>query len=110
MKPEPSLTGVDRRESHRAGFHTDVEIEHGTSWQCCRTTNLSLDGLWIETPFPLEVGTEFRVRLFLRQGAPLEARCVVKQVTPGSGMGVAFSELSPAELARLRQLTQALPH
>jgi c-di-GMP-binding flagellar brake protein YcgR len=107
---QPSLTGVDRREAYRAHYYADVEIEWGPSILRARTTDISLDGMMVETPSPLAAGTEFRARVFLGEGAPLEAECVVKQVFEGKGMGVSFADLKPADQARLRKLLAGLPH
>jgi len=107
---EPSLTGMDRREAYRAHYYADVDIEWGPSTLRARTTDISLDGMMVETPSPLAAGTEFRARVFLSEGAPLEVECVVKQTFEGKGMGVSFTELKSADNARLRKLLAGLPH
>jgi c-di-GMP-binding flagellar brake protein YcgR len=107
---EPSLTGVDRRECYRAHYYADVEIEWGPSTLRARTTDISLDGMMLETASSLASGTEFHARVFLGEGAPLEVDCVVKQAIEGKGMGVSFTELKPADHTRLRKLLAGLPH
>lgn len=110
MKPgDASLTGLDRREHHRPHFFAEVEIL-GAPPRRCRTADLTMDGMLIETPEPLAPGTEFRARLYLPEGPPLEADCIVKREVEGVGMGVLFAELEPVQLTRLRKLLENLPH
>jgi hypothetical protein len=111
MKPaDLSLTGLDRREYHRARFFADVEIERGDQRFRNRISDITLDGLLIETSEPLAPGTEFHARVFLPEPPPLEVECIVKRVVEGVGMGVVFAELAPAQHARLRKLVDGLPH
>ncbi len=111
MKPEDaSLTGFDRREYHRARFFADVEIERGSQRFRTRISDITLDGMLIETAEPFAPGTEFHARVFLPDGSPLEVDCIAKRVVEGVGMGVVFDELEPAQNARLRKLVDSLPH
>lgn len=109
---DASLTGMDRREHHRARFFAQVEIENGESPQRGHVVDISPDGLMIEAMQLLAPGTEFRARVLLEKDAPLEADCVVKRLVVGEGkaMGVAFTDLKPTDALRLRKLVETLPH
>lgn len=109
MDSEASATGFDRREYHRVRYYADVEIEWGPTILRGRSSDISADGMMVETKTPLPEGTEFRARIYLG-GEPLEAECTVRNVVPSGGMGVAFTELKPTDQARLRKLLSALPH
>ena len=111
MRPEDaSLTGLDRREYHRARYFAEVEVERGSEHFRTRISDITLDGLLIETTESFEPGTEFHARVFLPEPPPLEVDCIVKRVVEGVGIGVVFAELAPAQLARLRKLVDGLPH
>jgi hypothetical protein len=105
-----NLPGLDRRESYRARYFGAVEYEWSAARHTARTLDLSVSGMLIETPAPLSAGAEFVVRLALPEGAPVEAVCVVRRVVAGVGMGVEFADLKPADLTRVRQLVESLPH
>jgi hypothetical protein len=111
MRPEEtSLTGLDRREYHRSRFFADVEVERGSERSRTRISDITLDGLLIETTEPFAPGTEFHARVFLPEPPPLEVDCIVKRAVEGVGMGVVYSELAPAQHARVRKLVDGLPH
>lgn len=111
MRPEDaSLSGLDRREYHRARFFADVEVERGSERFRTRISDITLDGLLIETTEPFAAGTEFHARVFLPEPPPLEVDCIVKRVVEGVGVGVVFTELAPTQHVRLRKLVDGLPH
>ncbi|MBI4466881.1 MAG: PilZ domain-containing protein [Acidobacteria bacterium] len=111
MSPgEQGLPGVDRREYFRARYFSDVEIAWGSSVLKARTNDISLGGMLVELENPLWVGAEFEARVAVGESPPVEAVCVVKQVIPGVGMGVEFTDLKPADHNRLRKLIESLPH
>ena len=102
--------GMDRREAYRPRFFAEVEIEKGETRLKLRTQDISLEGMLLETDAPLEPGTEFKVRVRLHSGPPLEAECVVKRLVAGIGMGVEFLEMTTGDRVRLRKLVEELPH
>ena len=102
--------GMDRREAYRPRFFAEVEIEKGETRMTLRTQDISLEGMLLETDAPLEPGTEFKARVRLHAGPPLEAECVVKRLVAGIGMGVEFLEMTTGDRVRLRKLVEELPH
>jgi hypothetical protein len=111
MRPEDaSLTGLDRREYHRARYFADVEVERGSQRFRTRICDITLDGMLIETTEPFEPGVEFHARVFLPEPPPLEVDCIAKRAVEGVGMGVVFAELEPAQHTRVRKLVDSLPH
>lgn len=104
------VPGMDRREAHRPRFFAEVEIERGETRMQVRTQDISLEGMLLETDSPLDPGTEFKVRVRLHGGRPLEAECVVKRLVAGIGMGVEFLEMTTGDRVRLRKLVEELPH
>jgi len=102
--------GMDRREAYRPRFFAEVEIEKGETRMKLRTQDISLEGMLLETDTPLEPGTEFKARVRLHGGPPLEAECVVKRLVAGIGMGVEFLEMTTGDRVRLRKLVEELPH
>ena len=74
MRPEEaSLSGLVRRECHRARFFADVEVVRGSERFRTRISDITQDGLLIETTEPFEPGTEFHARLRkLVDGLPLK--------------------------------------
>jgi len=102
--------GMDRREAYRPRFFAEVELEHGGGALRCRTVDISLEGMLLETDSPLEPGTEFRAQVKLGSGPALAAECVVKRQVPGVGMGVEFLEMTTGDRVRLRKLVESLPH
>lgn len=100
---------IEKRESYRANYAADVEVEWGSSLMRARTRNLSLGGMLLEMSSPLWMNAEFTARIALPDG-PVEAHCVVRRVVAGVGIGVEFAEVSPKDFERLRHLIESLPY
>ena len=83
----------ERRASARVPFCTPVTcLLEGRSLDAV-TADLSRRGVYITTPRPLEVGTEFEIR-FAVCGLCVVATAEVMHSSPGRGMGVKFVVLS----------------
>lgn len=110
--PLSGVPGLDKREDYRARYVAEVEIEAGGATHRARTTDISLGGLLLEMDreTPLAPGSEILVRLPMLEGAPLALRCTLRQVIPGTGAGLEFVDLRPADRERLRKLLDKLPH
>lgn len=100
---------IEKRESRRASYAADVEVEWGSSILRAQTRNLSLGGTMLEMTNPLWMNAEFDARVTLPDG-PIKARCRVRRVMAGEGIGVEFLEMSPGDLGRLRLLLERLPY
>jgi hypothetical protein len=85
-----------------------------------RVTDLSPQGMWIETPFPLERGSRLVVAFTpprWRRDRELVASAVVQRVIVGRregehlspGMGVVFDDLRRHELDELKATLRGLP-
>lgn len=101
--------GIEKRESRRANYPAEVEIEWGSSTIRARTRNLSLGGMLLEMSNPLWMNAEFEARIALPDG-PVRVHGIVRRLVGGVGIGVEFVEISPQDLGRLRQLIEGLPY
>jgi len=96
----------------RRHVRTDLLKGARVAWQgaagrlVSRISNLSLGGLFIETPEPPAVGTIMKL-LFEAPGREVRARAIVRRSVPGQGMGVEFVEMGNEDRARLRDLLKA---
>jgi hypothetical protein len=95
----------ERRRAPRYPFNADLEIEWGSAVLRARTIDVSVSGMFIESPDPLWVGAGFTARLKL--DPPLNVDCFVKRVEPGRGMGVAVV-LPETQQQRYQQLLASL--
>jgi PilZ domain len=96
---------VERRRAPRYPFRAELEIEWGSAVLRGRTTDVSVSGMFIESPDPLWIGAGFTARLKL--DTPLNVDCFVKRVEPGRGMGVAVV-LPETQQERYQQLLASL--
>ena len=95
-RPE-SARDAERRGNLRWSFVAPVElidIRAGIRIQA-RTSDLSLNGCYIDTLNPFPVGTSVRLRICKGQ-EPFEVQANVSSQHPGSGMGVVFRDIAPA--------------
>lgn len=74
------------RRFPRYSFRAELEIEWGSAVLRGSTRDISLNGMFIQTPDTLWVGAGFRARINLER--PVDVDCFVKRVEPGQGMGV----------------------
>jgi hypothetical protein len=76
-----------------------VELPRGARLSA-RTTDLSRTGCYFDTLNPVAQGAQVRVRITHRDEV-FETVGKVVYVSPGLGMGVLFTDVEPAQLARL---------
>ena len=86
---------ANRRAHERFEVSLPVEIEYRGFKATGRTKNLSIGGMYLETPNPFSLGDSIRVRFaFPRPAAIIEVDAVVRWVdgTPGDskGAGIQF--------------------
>ena len=88
---------AERREAERYPFVCPVEVVDvaGSAMISARTSDLSLQGCYIDTLNPLPKGTRVRLQLN-KNNQRLEVRAQVTACHVG-GMGVVFEQLSPAQ-------------
>ena len=97
---------LERRWAPRFAFRADLEIEWGSALLRGSTRDISLNGMFIESPDPLWVGAGFTARLALDQ--PVKLDCFVKRVEPGHGMGVIVTVPEEQHQQRYQQLLSSL--
>jgi tetratricopeptide (TPR) repeat protein len=67
-----------------------------------RIHDIGLGGTFVATPAPAAAGSTVDVILSL-PGGEVRARGIVRRSTPGNGMGLQFTQMSPADRARLNK-------
>lgn len=93
----------EKREHPRRPFIT--QVEHGGGTFLGSSSNISAGGMYIETKEDVGEAPEIKLRFNLDDGGPIvivtgEIRFVLK----GSGIGVRFLDLSPADSTRIQAL------
>jgi len=108
--PPPSFDGSvrdahDRRTSPRVKCASSVEV-YPTGEAApirTRTADLSLGGCFVEMPNPLPKGTQVRIALWIKE-SKIWANGEVVTSTPGFGIGVRFTEITPQDKNQITQL------
>jgi hypothetical protein len=103
---DQSTRHVERRWSPRFSFRADLEIEWGSAVLHASTRDISVNGMFIESPDTLWVGAGFTAHLKLER--PMTLDCFVKRIEPGRGMGVAVMLTESENHKRYHQLLSAL--
>jgi hypothetical protein len=81
----------------------------GTQRFVSRLENIALGGLFIRTPNPPPPQSLVKIVVSLPMGAgEVQARAVVRRVTPSRGMGVEFTAMNPEDRGRLTGLLRPL--
>jgi PilZ domain-containing protein len=99
-KPSDAKTAVaERREARRYAFICPAELIDlaGSTRISARTADLSLRGCYIDTLNPFPPGTRVRLQL-TKNGQRVEFRAKVTSCHMGSGMGLIFERLTPAQM------------
>ena len=98
-KPSDAKTDMaERREARRYAFICPAELidlASGTRISA-RTADFSLRGCYIDTLNPLPLGARVRLQL-IKNGQRVEFRAEVTSCHMGSGMGLIFEHLTPAQ-------------
>jgi PilZ domain len=74
-----------------------------------RVRDLNIGGLYIATLTPAELGTSLTLLMAVPEGE-IRAKANVRNVVPGEGMGVQFTELGQEASVRLQSLISRLIH
>jgi uncharacterized protein (TIGR02266 family) len=104
----------DRRRHTRISLGVSVDVTSGSNFFVGRTRDLSMGGLFIETPVPLPIGSVVAVDLLLNGKKHALAATVAWALDrPGGetvGVGVSFNDLTPrARNAILAFMKQRAP-
>jgi PilZ domain len=97
---------TDRRWAPRYSFRADLEIEWGSAVLKASTRDISVNGMFIESPDPLWVGAGFTAHLVLDR--PVKVDCFVKRIEPGRGMGVSVKLAEKLHEQRYQDLLASL--
>jgi hypothetical protein len=79
----------------------------GGDQQISRVATLGMGGLFLAAPLVRPVGTNMKLS-FEVPGGVVQAEGVVRDVSPGEGMGVEFTKMGPLERVLLGQLLRRL--
>ena len=103
LKPE-RRSNIERRKNPRYMFTTSAEIIeiHSGTLTKARTSDLSAGGCFVDSPSPFSVGTAVRIRL-TKEKITFDARAQVTYSLAGSGMGLMFTDIQPAQLRKLER-------
>jgi PilZ domain len=97
----------ERREHHRLKLKVPLELflEDSASPIRGATADLSLTGCYIETIFPMPVGTKLEIKLQLEDTLLLLAQVVTSD--PQVGNGIQFTRMLPEDIEQLRVFLEA---
>jgi hypothetical protein len=84
-----------------------VAWQQGKQQSVSRVRDLNVGGLFIATPTPLPVATVVPVLMSVPEGE-IRGKATVRNVIPGEGMGVQFTEISADNQTRLDKLVARL--
>jgi len=108
----PPDEAQDRRKHQRAPIELKVQYWRFNSFFSDYAKNISKGGLFIQTPKPLPIGTQFLFRLGIpEQQAPFELRGEVKWIESqedSPGMGIQFIYASETERAHFERMVEKL--
>ncbi len=96
---------------HSRRFTSRVQTPEGVwvDWLCAgredisRVRNLSLGGLFVETPKSRGVGSTAKVEFLVQEGQ-IRADAVVRRVEPGHGLALKFTAVTDEDRTRLAAL------
>lgn len=95
--PQPRKpTGKRKVPRYRCSGIAQIWLEGTDAPQGATLEEISVGGCFLETTWPLPVGTKLEVLLNIHQ-KEVRARGKVVYIDPSLGMGVAFTEVSPAD-------------
>jgi hypothetical protein len=107
MSQQPILHS--RRFTSRVETHERVWVD----WRCVgredisRVRNLSLGGLFVETPTARSVGSTAKLEFLVQEGQ-IRADAVVRRAEPARGLAMKFTEVSEEDRPRLEALISRL--
>jgi PilZ domain len=107
--PSRPLTSPSRRLTSRVPAPGDVWVY----WQChgredvSSVRDMSMGGLFLETPEPKAEGVLTRLHFLVQEGQ-IRADAVVRHARPGVGLGLKFTALSEQDRPKLAALLNRL--
>jgi len=114
--PPPPLTAHSKPASpigkrkvprYRCGGVAQLWLEGTDSPQGASLEEISAGGCFLETTWPLPVGTRLELLLTIHQ-REVRAKGKVAYIDPSMGMGVVFTEISPADQEQVQVVTMRL--
>jgi Tfp pilus assembly protein PilZ len=84
-----------------------VAWQDGKQQNVSRVRDLNVGGLFIATPAPQPVGSVVTLLLSVPEGE-IRSRATVRNLIPGEGMGVQFTEISQQDQVRVEKLVTRL--
>jgi hypothetical protein len=96
----------NRRRNRRQVLITEVHCEGCLANAQTRVSDISLEGVFIDTPFPLPVGSPLRFKFTLPSGHLVVAEGVVAHSLEGIGMGIAFTAIRPPDKQQIRDFVE----
>jgi hypothetical protein len=102
------VSGSERRRHERYPCQAAVKITWGDVHMEASLRDISLSGMYIETPEPLWARAQFSAHLMLPEAIRVE--CVVRRVDPGKGMVVEFTQVTQETKMNLTHLIWKLAH
>jgi hypothetical protein len=105
MTVERETRGYPRRNAHKAML---VVWKKGSQKNVSRVENLGLGGLFICTQQPPPEGTSLQLLFNVPEGE-VRGRAIVRNLSPGRGMGLAIVSMEQEHRARLDRWLKRLP-
>ena len=84
-----------------------VAWQDGKQQYVSRVRDLNVGGLFIATPTPLALGSVVSLLLSVPEGE-IRSRATVRNLVPGEGMGVEFTEIGQQDQLRVERLVARL--
>ena len=99
-----------RRFSSRVESKNDVWVywEGSGDRDLSRVKDLSLGGLFIQTPRPKRIGSTTNLHFLVQEGQIRADAVVVRHVTPGGGLGLKFKAVNETDRPNLQALMRRL--
>ena len=105
----PTSVAYSRRQNSRTEADHNVYVY----WSCSgrddlsRVRDISLGGLFIETPNPRTLGASTQLHFLVSEGQ-IRADAIVRHVEPGKGVGVKFTAVNDQDRRILASLMMRL--
>jgi PilZ domain-containing protein len=96
-----------RWERHKISVVIALHDERGTTPMRVTATDISAGGCYVETIFPLSIGTSLKVDLWIAE-EKITTLTFVRTSDPGLGMGIEFIGLKPEDQQRLQEYLKAM--
>ena len=84
-----------------------VAWQHNTNQNVSRVRDLNVGGLFVATPIPVPTGAVIQLLLSVPEGE-IRSQAIVRNVTPGEGIGVEFKDMSAQNQERIERLVARL--